>query len=231
MAAMSTESGITKILSEKPVSSALISRRELLRATMYASVAAALGPTFSFAQAVHSDITAAARGEDGSEFLTNPNWKAVFLNDQQDKTLIALSDVIIPATDTPGAKEALVNRYLDLMLSVQPAEFQQKFLDALAFIDAESQRQFANEFRSLSLEDQVALLTPWAYARQASHWTEREETREAEPETGQEHFGRLKSLIAVAYYGSEVGAKELGWDGSVMNGPYQGCEQPPTNQT
>ena len=228
---MSTESGITKILSKKPVSSALISRRELLRATMYASVAAALGPTFSFAQAVHSDITAAARGEDGSEFLTNPNWKAVFLNDQQDKTLIALSDVIIPATDTPGAKEALVNRYLDLLLSVQPAEFQQKFLDALAFIDAESQRQFANEFRSLSLEDQVSLLTPWAYARQASHWTEREETREAEPETGQEHFERLKSLIAVAYYGSEVGAKELGWDGSVMNGPYQGCEQPPTKQT
>jgi hypothetical protein len=228
---MSTESGTTKAPSAAPSSSPLISRRELLRSTLYATVAAALGPTFSFAQAVHSDITAAARGEDGSEFLTNPNWKALFLNEQQDKTLIALSDVIIPATETPGAKEALVNRYLDLLLSVQPAEFQKKFVDALAFIDTESQKLFGNEFRNLTLDDQISLLTPWAYARQASHWTERDETREAEPEPGQEHFERLKSLIAVAYYGSEIGAKELGWDGSVMNGPYQGCEQPPTNQT
>lgn len=228
---MPKESETTKQPAATLSSSPLLSRRELLRATMYASVAAALGPTFSFAQAVHSDITAAARGEDGSEFLTDPNWKAAFLNDQQDKTLIALSDVIIPATDTPGAKEALVNRYLDLLLSVQPKEFQQEFVDGLAFIDAESQKQFGNEFRNLALDDQVSLLTPWAYTRQASHWTEREETREAEPEHGQEHFERLKSLIAVAYYGSEIGAKELGWDGSVMNGPYQGCEQPPTTQT
>src|SRR5215831_19249358 len=210
-----------RLTTGSPSSSAL-TRRHLIWSAFCASVASALGPAFSLAQAVRSDLTAAARGEDGSKFLTDPNWKALFLSDSQNAMLIALSDVIIPATDTPGAKEALVNRYLDLLLSVQPAEFQQKFVDALAFIDAESQKQFGNEFRTLSLEDQISLLTPWAYARQASHWTEREETRAAEPETGHEHFERLKSLIAVAYYGSEIGAKELGWDGIVMNGPYQG---------
>jgi hypothetical protein len=207
-------------------SSTLVSRRELIRLAVYGGIASALGPAFSFAQAVHSDVTAAARGEDGSEFLTNPNWKAAFLDDHQNTTLIALSDVIIPTTESPGAKEALVNRYLDLLLSAQPAEFQQKFVDALAFIDAESKKQFGNEFRSLTLDDQISLLTPWAYARQASHWTEREETRDAAPEPGREHFDRLKALIAIAYYGSEIGLRELGWDGSVMNGPYQGCEHP-----
>src|ERR1700730_6042050 len=107
----------------------LINRRELIRAAVLASAASALGPAFSFAQAVSSDLTPAARGEDGSKFLTDPNWKPAFFDSGQNETLIVLSDVIIPATDTPGAKEALVNRFLDLMLSVQPAEFQQQVLD------------------------------------------------------------------------------------------------------
>jgi hypothetical protein len=44
------------------------------------------------------------------------------------------------------------------------------------------------------------------------------------PDPGQEHFARLKGLIADAYYGSEVGHKELGWDGEFTHGPYEGCE-------
>ena len=204
--------------------SPLITRRDLIRAAVFAGAASALGPAFSLAQAIHSDLTAAARGEDGAKFLSDPNWKAAFLSDQQDKTLIALSDVIIPATDTPGAKQALVNRYLDLLLSVQPVEFQQKFTDALAFIDGESQKQFGNDFRVLSLDDQISLLTSWAYPRQASRWMEQEEA----PDTGQAHFERLKALIAVAYYESEIGQKELGWDGAFMNGPYRGCDHPPS---
>jgi hypothetical protein len=204
--------------SEPP--SPLINRRDLVRAALFASAAAALGPAFSFAQAVSSGLTAAALGEDGSKFLTDPNWKAAFLNDQQNETLIALSDVIIPATATPGAKEAMVNRYLDLLLSVQPAEFQRQFVDALAFIDSESQKQLGEDFRALAPSDQIWLLTPWAYPRQPSHWMEQED----KPDPGQEHFERLKALIASAYYGSEIGQKELGWDGSIFHGPYQGCE-------
>lgn len=223
--------GTSKQPSAMPSSSPLISRRELIRAAVYASVASALGPAFSFAQAVHSDITAAARGEEGSEFLANPNWKPTFLSEQQNATLIALSDVVIPTTDTPGAKEALVNRYLDLLLSVQPAKFQEQFVSALEFIDSESQKQFGKDFVALSLDDQVWLLTPWAYTRGASHWTQRGETRQAPPDVGQEHFERLKGLIAVAYYGSEIGERELGWDGSAMNGPYRGCEHPATDHT
>ncbi|HXF12365.1 MAG TPA: hypothetical protein VN517_04385, partial [Terriglobales bacterium] len=59
----------------------LINRRELMRAALFASAASALGPQFSFAQAISSGLTPAARGEDGSKVLTDPNWKAVFLND------------------------------------------------------------------------------------------------------------------------------------------------------
>jgi hypothetical protein len=31
-------------------------------------------------------------------------------------------------------------------------------------------------------------------------------------------------MIAVAYYTSEIGQRELGWDGTFTHGPFQGCE-------
>jgi len=210
----------------------LIKRRDLIRAAVFATAASALGPAFSLAQAVSSGLTPAARGEDGSLFLTDRNWKAAFLNDHQNETLVALSDVVIPATGTPGAKEALVNRYLDLLLSVQPAEFQRQFVAALDFINKESQGRFGKDFRALALDDQIWLLTPWAYPQRASHWTEWNETRwKATPDLGQQRFEWLKALIAMAYYGSEIGQKELGWDGESINGPYEGCTQPGTTHT
>jgi hypothetical protein len=92
----------------------LVKRRDVIHAALLASTTSALGPAFSFVQAILSGLTPAARGEDGSTFLTDPNWKATFLNEHH---LMFLSDVIIPATETPGAKEVQVNRYLDLLLS------------------------------------------------------------------------------------------------------------------
>lgn len=206
---------------ERPqLHSPLINRRDLIRAALFASAALALGPQFSFAQAISSGLTPAARGEDGSKYFTDPNWKAVFLNPHQDETLIVLSAVIIPSTDAPGAKEALVNRYLDLLLSVQPAEFQTQFLDALAFIDSESQKQFSKHFRELATDEQIWLVTPWAYATDSDRWLK----AEGNINPGQQHFERLKALIAAAFYGSEIGLKELGWDGEITHGPFEGCE-------
>jgi hypothetical protein len=211
-----TESQAKSALSHQP----LINRRDLLRAALFASAASALGPAFSFAQAVESGLTPAAQGEDGSKFLSDPNWKATFLNDQQNETLIALSDVIIPATDTPGAKEALANRFIDLLLSVQPAEFQQQFVEGLAFIDSASQGQYGKDFRTLALDEQIWLLTPWAYPRKPSHWGGE---HEGVPDPGQKRFGRLKAMIAAAYYGSEIGQKELGWGESSDHDLYNDC--------
>lgn len=223
----SPESGTPVELSKNSNPSATFQRRQLLRATLFALAAPALGPAFSVAQAVSSGLTAAARGEDGSKALTDPNWKALFFNDHQNQTLITLSDVIIPATDTPGAKEALVNRFIDLLLSVQPTEFQKQFVESLAFLDRESHRVYGKEFLSLSQQEQQDLLIPWAYPRSPDFWMEQEER----PDPGLQHFARLKSSIAAAYYGSEIGEKELGWQGEFTNGVYQGCEAESSNHT
>ena len=88
-------------------------RRELIRAGILSgAVAAALRPRLASAQGVSpsSELTPAQKGVDASKDLAAPGWKPLFLDEHQNETLIALSDLIIPATDTPGAKEALVNR-------------------------------------------------------------------------------------------------------------------------
>jgi hypothetical protein len=42
----------------------------------------------------------------------------------------------------------------------------------------------------------------------------------------QQNFELLKTLVATAYYESEIGQKELGWDGEMTHGPYLGCQHP-----
>ena len=53
-------------------------------------------------------------------FLNAATWKPALFTAHQNETVIALTDLIIPATDTPGAKAALVNRYMDLLLNDGP---------------------------------------------------------------------------------------------------------------
>ena len=197
-------------------------RRELLRAGVFAGAAAALPRTPAVGQgtaAQSSELTPAQSGVDASKDLAAPGWKPLFLDAHQNETLIVLSDLIMPATDTPGAKEALVNRYIDLVLAAETPDTQKAFLNSLGYIDGESIRRYKAAFRYLSREDQDDLLHALAYSRANSGWT-----GEAGPlDAGHAHFERLKERIVTAYYSSQIGARELGWDGAVAHGSYEGC--------
>lgn len=200
-------------------------RRELLRASVITGAAAALSTALPAAQkqeqqAPKDELTPAQRGVDASKDLASPNWKPLFLDEHQNETLIVLSGLIIPATDSPGAKEALVNRYIDLVLAADTRDNQRNFLNSLAYIDGESIRRYKAAFRYLAREDQDDLLHSLAYPLSASGWTGEAPTSEA----GYQHFEHLKQRIVFAYYSSEIGTQELGWDGKVMHGVYQGCD-------
>ena len=204
-------------------------RREMLRASVIAGAAAALGPALSNAQsgaqsaAQPSELTPGQSGVDASKDLAAQGWKPLFLDEHQNETLIVLSDLILPATDTPGAKEALVNRYIDLVLAAETPETQRAFLNSLGYLDGESIRRFKAAFRYLSREDQDILLHGLAYPRTGSGWAG-DTNGGADP--GHGHFEALKERIMTAYYSSQIGEKELGWDGAFAHGPYQGCEHP-----
>jgi len=201
-------------------------RRDLLRAGVLTGAVAALQPPRSIAHATAqgssapSELTPAQRGIDASKDLAAPGWKPLFLDEHQNETLIALSDLIIPATDTPGAKDALVNRYIDLVMAVETHENQKSFLGNLAYIDGESMRKYKNTFRYLSREDQDDLLHSIAYPLAGSTWT----GQEAGADPGYTNFEQLKTHVGVAYYTSQIGMKELGRDDNFTHGVYQGCD-------
>ena len=205
-------------------------RREMLRASVLGG-AAALTPALVGAKSggaaglqgageEKSELTPAQRGVDASKELNVANWKPVFLDEHQNETLIILSDLIIPATDTPGAKEALVNRYIDLVMAAETHENQKSFLGNLAYIDGESMRIYKNTFRYLSREDQDDLLHTMAYPIAGSTWTG--EAAGADP--GFTNFDQIKTHISGAYYTSQIGMKELGRDDNFTHGVYQGCD-------
>jgi len=205
-------------------------RREMIRGSVLAGAfAAALRPALADAQsgaqsaAQASELTPAQRGVDASKDLSAPGWKPIFLDEHQNETLIVLSDLIIPATDTPGAKDAFVNRYIDLVLAAGTPETQRAFLNSLGYLDGESMRRFKAAFRYLSREEQDLLLHALAYPRVGGGWAG---DTGAVADAGHGHFEALKGRIMSAYYSSQIGEKELGWDGAFAHGPYQGCEHP-----
>src|SRR6202162_6566543 len=69
------------------------------------------------------------------------------LNPHQNATVVLMSEMIIPETDTPGAKGARVNEFIDVILTEWATESErQNFLDGLAGIDKESTDLFGKKF-------------------------------------------------------------------------------------
>jgi hypothetical protein len=189
-----------------------MNRRDLLRATVFGAIGVSTTVPASPAREFPP-------GYDASKELERPDWKPLFLDAHQNETLILLSDLMIPATDTPGAKAALVNRFLDLLMTAETAETQRAFIAALAYIDGESMRRYNSAFVYAPRERQLEFLTLIAYPHSLETWGE----GQAEF-PGHTHFQKLKTWITGAYYSSPIGLKELGWDGAFPHGMFSGCD-------
>ncbi len=158
---------------------------------------------------------------DASKELARADWEPVFLSPHQNETLILLSDLIIPETDTPGAKAALANRYIDKLLAAEAPDVQRSFLNALAGIDGESLKRHGSAFLHLTSGQQVELLRLLAYPHRLVTWGDNRARF-----SGHDHFRLLKDWIARAFYSSEIGMEELGWEGGSFHEDFPGCEHP-----
>lgn len=195
-----------------------MNRRELLRNSLLAMGVLAVNP--------RAGARIFAAGEDAFVDLARADWKPVFLNSQQNETLTVLSEAIIPATDTPGAKEALVNRFLDLVIAAEPAKVQKDFIDSLAWFDTGAEDRYKARFVNLTPEQQLDLLNLVAWPHTHPRWGGTEKSF-----AGHEHFMVMKRWIVSAFYSSPIGLQEQGWDGWAARGTYTGCEHEPGDHT
>jgi hypothetical protein len=118
----------------------------------------------------------------------------------------------------PGWKPLFLDEHQNETLETQRA-----FLNSLGYLDGESMKRYKAAFRYLSADDQDLLLHALAYPRIGGGWAG---DTGAMADPGHAHFEALKDRIMTAYYSSQIGEKELGWDGAFAHGPYQGCEHP-----
>src|SRR4029078_7876673 len=86
-------------------------------------------------------------------------WQPRLVTAPQAALLQELVEVITPATDTPGAKEALAHVFIDLYIKdCYPEAQQQVFLKGLDDLDAASRKQGERECLKLWPGERLALL-------------------------------------------------------------------------
>lgn len=131
-------------------------------------------------------------------------WRPQAIAADQVDLLGALVDLIIPATDTPGAKEAGVPVFIDKLLhDWVGSEDRARFQTGLAAVDEETQQADGVAFLEATPEQQNAIVT--RLDREAAQ--AREVGADPLP-----FFATLKEWTLVGYYTSEVGAtRELQW--------------------
>lgn len=148
------------------------------------------------------------------------DWAPQFLDVHQNHTVEVLSELIIPATDTPGAKAANVNRFIDRVLFESDPLPQSEFVRGLAWLDRRSGQLFGADFVDSSPEQQVALLTILSSP----------ENRSLDDQPGVEFFRAVKGLTVTGYYTSEIGIYEELGGGELFFENYDGCTHPEHKQ-
>lgn len=131
----------------------------------------------------------------------NANWQPLTFDAHQNETVIALTDLIVPATDTPGAKQANVNRYIDLFLTDGSAEQRKQFIEGLGWLDRLAQEANGKTFRESTPDQQTALL--------------REMDSGSAPAPAKDFFRLAKSMTSRIYYATAIGFRELNKGGRV----------------
>ena len=164
--------------------------------------AGAAWPLIASSHPIHQHLKNGAALDRAAAAQTAASWKPLFLNQQQNETLVALSESIVP-----GSAQAQVNRFIDLLLSVDTTENQKKFVASLAAVESEAQKRFGRGFHQLTGSDRDVLLA--SVSKEEAH---------------RQHFNQLKDWITVAYYSSEDGMRELGWTENRAFRTFPGCE-------
>ena len=133
-------------------------------------------------------------------------WKPQFFQDSEVETVAAVAERILPETDTPGARRALVHQYIDFILSKGEGADRDRFREGLVSLDGRCAALFGKPFAELEPGRQDEILTGISESQ---------------------FFQEVKRLTVDGYYRSEVGMRqELGFEGNTFLAEFEGCKHP-----
>jgi gluconate 2-dehydrogenase gamma chain len=152
------------------------------------------------------------------------DYKPVFFTEDQARLVSDLSEIILPKTDTPGAKEVGVPSFIDQMLKeVYSKEDQEGFITSLTAFDEDAYKTYGDHFIDCSPEQQkefVKKLHDAAYASKVegasgSFW-------DAAKKNERPFILKVKELTLLGFFTSEAGASQV-LQYNQVPGPYKGC--------
>jgi len=219
--AVGTKSTLT-VITEAGAAGGHLTRREMVRRLLAGMGAGAAWPLVADSHPIHNFLRNDAVLEE-AEKLAAADWKPLFLDVQQNESLIAIAETIVP-----GSTKAQVNRFIDLLLSVDKENHKKEFAAALAAFEAESQKRFGKGFPSLDDRQKNMLLTDASAAPAKDNSVGADAAENGLRLHG--HFENLKGWISGAYYSSEMGMRELGWTPDRVFASFPGCEHPEGHQ-
>ena len=148
------------------------------------------------------------------------------LNLHQNATVTALAELIIPQTETPGAKAARVNEFIDLILAEWSTEEERKvFLSGLAEMDARARSLFGKEFvdTAPSQQSEIARALGEEMAQAAAALAASPVgNRGSVPKPEGNFYYLFRQLTLTGYFTSEIGAtQQLHFE--MFPGRFDGC--------
>jgi hypothetical protein len=134
-----------------------------------------------------------------------------FLQPPELQAIEAMSERIIPHTDTPGAKDVGVAHLIDKAIVADPS-LMQPYRAGIADLNNLAIGSYGKEFAALDEKQQNALLTNLSLETNSDM---------------SKFFQMVKDMTIDAYYKTEAGLKtELGWHGNTFLASFPGCDHP-----
>jgi hypothetical protein len=142
------------------------------------------------------------------------------LTPHQNDTVTTIAEIIIPQTNTPGAKAARVNEFIDLILTDwYDEEEKSTFMTGLANVDVRTRELHGKDFIQCGEKQQIEILGALD-DDMASRAEDARRRRTHPPEKN--FFFMMKQLTLVGYYTSQIGfEQEL--HGEIIPSRHAGC--------
>jgi len=130
-----------------------------------------------------------------------------FFTEHELKTVAVLADIIIPADDVSGsATDAGVPEFMEFIMKDMP-NLQIPTRGGIMWLDNESRKSFGKNFIYIRSKQQIELIDDIAFPDDAR----------PEMEFGVRFFNRMRNLTATGFFTSEMGTKDLDYQGNKPN--------------
>ncbi|NNK89512.1 MAG: gluconate 2-dehydrogenase subunit 3 family protein [Saprospiraceae bacterium] len=138
---------------------------------------------------------------------TSADWAPVNFDIDQFKLVSSIAETIIPATETPGAIDAGVDRFIDALMTAFDESEVLNYKEAILKIENISNEKFKQSYTKCNKDQRHQIL----------------DTLINGTTSDKQAFQKIRETVIVGFCISEIGANQfLNYD-PIPGAPYQGC--------